>query len=225
VSDFTMPDPPVTKAKVDLIVRDYLAQLDGFGLRRFVKPVDRHVTLSTQAGVFKPNRAVYELALTRLGTSARLADCLSITEDAGHIAASKQLGMTTLRFGGDFTDWSDAPFLVRRIVAPTSTVDAAAALRPWLSGRGLRLVEVQSATAAKVAVTVRQGRAAAVPIVVRFDPAGRVVVDERDAFLHSLVASGQAAPPAAELAPGVTHEVELDADGEPTITRKRFSAV
>ena len=225
VSDFTMPAPGATKADVDRIVREYLALLDGFGLRRFFRPVDRRVTLSTQAGVNKPDRAVYELALTRLGTGARLADCLSITEDAGHVAACKRLGMTALRFGADFTDWADAPFLIRRLVAPASVADAAETLRPWLAARGMKLVEVHSASAANAAVTVRSGRGPQTPVTVRFDPSGRAVVDERDAFLHSLVASGQVAPSGDELPPGATHTVELDAAGEPQLTRKRFSAI
>ncbi len=224
VSDFTMAPVGASRADVDRIVRDYLALLDGFGLRRFFRPVDRHVTLSTQAGVNKPDRAVYELALTRLGTPARIADCLSITEDAAHVAACKRLGMKALQFGTDFTDWLDAPFLIRRLVARASTVDAAAVLGPWLAARGLRLVAVQSATAAKVTAAVRKGPGAEVPIAVRFDATGRVVVDDGDAFLHSLVASGQAAPPGGALPPGATHTLELDDEGEPRATRKRFSA-
>lgn len=38
-----------------------------------------------------------------------MVECLSITEDAGHVAACKALGMRALRFGGDFTDWSMRP--------------------------------------------------------------------------------------------------------------------
>jgi FMN phosphatase YigB (HAD superfamily) len=225
VSDFTMATPPLTKAKVDPLVQQYLALLDGFGLRRFFKPVDRHVTLSTQAGVNKPDRRVYELALSRLATGAGLVDCVSITEDPTHVAACRALGMTALQFGNDFTDWTDAPLLLRRVIDPASAVDAAAALTPWFAARGLKVVSVRSASADKATVTVRKARAAAVEIVVRFAQSGRVVVDEHDAFLHSLAASGQLGPEGHALEPGVTHTTSVDDDGNETVTRRRYSAL
>lgn len=80
VSDFLAADPP-TPAGVKARLAEHLAILDGFGLRRAFRPAARRVTLSTQAGVGKPDRRAYELALRRLGCGAELADCLSITED------------------------------------------------------------------------------------------------------------------------------------------------
>ena len=85
------------------------------------EPVERHVTLSTQAGVNKPDRRIYELALTRLGTDATLGDCLSITENAEHVAACRALGMQALQFGVAFTDWSQAPQLVRSLIDPADS--------------------------------------------------------------------------------------------------------
>jgi FMN phosphatase YigB (HAD superfamily) len=117
VSDF-LPAAPATPAGMAQRFAEYLDLLEGFGLRKFFEPVDRHVTLSTQAGVNKPDLRVYELALTRLGTDATIADCLSITEDAGHVAACRALGMQALQFGVDFTDWSQAPALVRGSIDP-----------------------------------------------------------------------------------------------------------
>lgn len=118
VSDFhaAVPDTPAT---VQARFEEYLALLDGFGLRPFFEPVDRRITISTQAGVTKPDQRIYRLALDRLGSDARFAECLSITEDAGHVAACRALGMQALRFGADFTDWSQAPRLVRSIIDPS----------------------------------------------------------------------------------------------------------
>ena len=124
VSDFTMVDPPVTKAKTAALVKEYLALLDGFGLRSFFTPVSKRITLSTQVGVNKPNRRIYEAALERSGTGATLHQCLAITENAAHLAACRKLGMATLRFGGDFTDWSAAPDLVKDLVAASASADA-----------------------------------------------------------------------------------------------------
>ena len=120
VSDFD-PAVPHTPARVEAIFAEYLALLDGFGLRAFFEPVQRRVTLSTHAGVGKPDPRVYRLALTRLGTDAGFAECLSITENAGHVAACRALGMQALQFGVDFDDWAQAPDLVRRLIDPADT--------------------------------------------------------------------------------------------------------
>src|SRR3954451_11984674 len=123
VSDFLPADPP-TPTGVQARFDEYLAILDRTGLKPLFEPVDRRVTLPTHAGVRKPDRRVYELALRRLGSSAGLTDCLSITENADHVAACRALGMHALQFGADFDDWSQAPALVRRIVDPTGPEEA-----------------------------------------------------------------------------------------------------
>lgn len=124
VSDFHAAVPD-TSATVQARFREYLALLEGFGLRRFFEPVERRVTISTQAGVTKPDQRIYQLALDRLGTGAKLAECLSITEDAGHVAACRALGMQAIRFGADFTDWAQAPALVRSLIDPAGAEEEA----------------------------------------------------------------------------------------------------
>ncbi|HKP85930.1 MAG TPA: hypothetical protein VJZ26_07540 [Blastocatellia bacterium] len=139
VSDFTMPTPPVTAQKIETIFRDYVAELDGFGLTSFFEPVKQHATLSTHAGVFKPDRRIFEMALSRLGVSAGLGECLFITENAGHIAACQNLGMKTLQFdgsgapGSDFSDWAEAPPLIAHMVAPESETNLELALKAHLA--------------------------------------------------------------------------------------------
>ncbi len=199
VSDFPMPPPPGDAAAVEALVREYLALLDGFGLRRFFEPVERRVTLSTQVGVRKPDRRVYETALRRLGTGADLTEALAITEDAGHLAACRALGMATVqvaparpvgegpRTGGPapgvVDDWLDVPLLVRRLVAPEDVVTTAEALRPWLAARDAELLAVEgpagagiTATAAIVTLRVQRGNpdARTVRSTVTFDETGRV---------------------------------------------------
>jgi len=114
VSDFKMPVPPTTPEKIGEIFEEYLALLDDFGLREFFEPVERRATLSTHAGVNKPDRRVFEKALERLEVNAALTECLFITENEAHIEACTILGMETLRFGSaeGFTDWAEAPSLV-----------------------------------------------------------------------------------------------------------------
>jgi FMN phosphatase YigB (HAD superfamily) len=140
VSDFLMPDPPVTPAKIDQLFKQYIEILKQLNLSEFFKPFKRHITLSTHAGVGKPDRHIFELAITRLGVDSSLSDCLFITENADHISACQQLGMKTLRFaseagGGDFDDWSEAPLLVSQLMDPGHSSNFQSALKLALSSK------------------------------------------------------------------------------------------
>lgn len=120
VSDFLMPTPQKSEA---VIFQEYVSLLRDLNLLKFFKPVARHITLSTHAGVNKPDRKIFELAITRLGLTAQLGECLFITENNAHIVAARNLGMKTLRFNAadpdhDFADWQAAPALISRTVNP-----------------------------------------------------------------------------------------------------------
>jgi hypothetical protein len=135
VSDFHMPAQPGDQAEIDRLFAEYVEILDRFDLTAFFEPVEQHVTLSTHAGVLKPDRKVFETALERLGVDAPLAECLFITESAEHVAACRHLGMQALRFSptgqapdADFTDWSEAPLLVARSLDPANDTNVHAAL-------------------------------------------------------------------------------------------------
>ncbi len=123
VSDFHPAVPP-TPAGVQARFAEYVALLESCGLRTLFEPVERRVTLSTHAGVRKPDRRLYELALRRLGTDAGLEDCVSITESGEHVAACRELGMQALQFGVDFDDWAQVPALVRRLIDPAGAEEA-----------------------------------------------------------------------------------------------------
>ena len=119
VSDFDLAAAPLTAAKVNAIFDEYLAILDKTTLRPFFEPVAKRVTLSTHAGVTKPDPKVFKTALQRLGSTAKLKDCLFITENAAHIdAVRKTLRMQALQFGKDFKDWSQAAAFVSHLVKP-----------------------------------------------------------------------------------------------------------
>jgi FMN phosphatase YigB (HAD superfamily) len=182
VSDFTMADPP-TPAKKEALVAEYLDLLGGFGLRRFFEPVGRCVTLSTVAGMMKPDRRIYELALTRLESNARLTDCLTVTENAAHIAACRDMGMRALQFGEDFTDWSEFGLLVRQQIGPPDSHNTALALGVWLAAHtDLRIVDVPGPVTAGSA-RIRVQRSAAGPALLAtatFDSAGRVAAVDMD---------------------------------------------
>lgn len=142
VSDFQMPTPPVTQEKVFAIFQEYVAILDRLGLISFFEPVDRFVTLSTHAGIFKPAPHIFEVALQRARIHTQFDQCLFVTENAAHTSVCRAMGMQTLRFAApstpgadyaDFTDWCDAPLLVARRVNPSDTANLETALKVHLA--------------------------------------------------------------------------------------------
>jgi hypothetical protein len=147
VSDFTMATPPVTDAKVSALFNEYLAILDGAGLRSFFEPVNKRVTLSTHAGVKKPDRKIFETALQRLGADVSLEECLFITEDAAHIEKAREIfNMKTMQFHSagsshfDFDDWAEAPALIANLVAPHQQANTHGAIKAHLAAKGIDLL-------------------------------------------------------------------------------------
>jgi hypothetical protein len=123
VSDYTMPPPPMTPARLKETFREYLEILDGTGLRAYFEPVEQRVTLSSHAGQLKPSAAVFQTALERLQSDTSFDECLLVTEDAQHVATVRaDLGMQALRFGAkdepgvDFDDWSQVPALIEALI-------------------------------------------------------------------------------------------------------------
>lgn len=122
VSDFHAA-VPFAEPHIAARFAEYLAILDGLGLRNFFEPVDRRVTLSTHIDVPKPDRRVFEKALERLISDAPLDACLFVTEDAEHVAATRALGMQALRFGASdgtdgFNAWPDGLLMIAERITP-----------------------------------------------------------------------------------------------------------
>jgi hypothetical protein len=150
VSDFG-PSPPVPQEKIGAIFQEYLAHLEQFGLAKFFKPPTKHVTLSANAGAFKPDQRLFEKAIERLDLKVGLDACLFITEQAEHITACQQLGMKTLQFGAsstpgaEFSDWSEAPLLISQLVAPDQKTNIELALKVRLAAtHGMEFVAMKS---------------------------------------------------------------------------------
>lgn len=151
VSDYTMIDPPLTPPRIKPLFDEYLAILGATGLREFFEPVARRVTLSTHAGVTKPQRALFEKALSRLRVKATLDECVLITESKTHVdAVRKKLGMQALQFGiagaagVDFSDWSQAPALLAHLLGTQDGTNVHAAIKAHLAARGAEATEVQA---------------------------------------------------------------------------------
>ena len=155
VSDFTMPAPPTTARKVREIFDRYLGLLDQTGLRPYFEPVQRRVTLSTHAGVMKPHRTVFEVALRRLRADVTLEECLLVTENGVHIKAARdELHMQTLRFRAsgstsfDFGNWSQAPALIAHLLAPHQETNLHAVVKAHLAAKGMELSDLARAGSA-----------------------------------------------------------------------------
>jgi FMN phosphatase YigB (HAD superfamily) len=153
VSDYPPATPPVTAAKVSALFARFLKMLDDTGLRPAFEPVGKRVTLSTHAGAYKPDAAVFERAIRRLGVAATLAECLLITGNAAHVGAARgALGMHALHFqppgstdGGDFDDWAEAPALIAHEVAPGHAENLHAVVAHHLSASGIEVASIAEA--------------------------------------------------------------------------------
>lgn len=246
VSDTEMPTPPPTPAKIKPIFSHYIATLDTLRLRSFFEPVSKRVTLSAHAGVLKPDRKVFVLAMKRLGVTAKLGDCVFVTENAEHIRHCRDtLGMKALQFGKDFTDWSEAPLLLSAMIAP-GHVNLAAALKPWAARKGLdelSLVQdapgvftAQAQTLVKLSdASLGEAQGAHVRLPVRIDlPAdaqGRITprveppspedVKEAISYVKGLAARGEIG---SDTGPLATHSIEVDDRGRRLLKRRGFKS-
>ena len=244
VSDTDMPSPPPTPAKVKPIFNRYVATLDTLALRSFFEPVAKHVTLSAHAGVLKPDRKVFTLALKRLGVRTTLAECVFVTENADHLRhCREELGMQTLQFGKDFTDWADGPLALSTLVAPAA-VNLEAALQPWAEARrldGVSLLRERPGVVyaqAQMWVPIaghdlEEAEGVHVPLPVRIDlptdAHGRITprigkpstedVKEAAAYVKGLVARGEIGTATGPLA---THTIETDRAGRRLLKRRGF---
>ena len=141
ISDYHLSNPRVEADIVALETRFRDEVLTPAGLTGFFLPFDNRVTLSSRAGVFKPDRRIFEEALRRSGTSADFSDCVFITENEDHLRKCQSFGMVPIHFGpaiagmASFQAWIDAPSLIARLLTPGELNNAALAIAPVLAAR------------------------------------------------------------------------------------------
>lgn len=142
VSDYLMPAPPPTEAKIAALEGRYREEfLVPSGLFCFFEPFESRVTLSTRAGAFKPDRKVFDVALARSGAGASMDECLFVTENRSHLDEVARFGIKPVRFGpgpdgaAGFEDWADAPAVIARLVAPDDLDSIVLAIAPALAAR------------------------------------------------------------------------------------------
>jgi hypothetical protein len=253
VSDFDLASP-ATPAKVGELFQQYLEVLKATGFAELFAPPERRVTLSTHAGVMKPDRKVFEMALKRLKVKASLGDCLFITENAGHIAAARdKLGMKALQFGApDFKDWVTGPALVAQCVAPDQPANQKAALAVQLGAKNVEMLSFEPArgdAAPRVLANCWQVISVSdiagfdevevpipVEVKVKRDARGALIaadveaptleaVNEAKSFVKSLAAHGQIAGQSGQPAlESGTYRITKGENGKPRLSRLRFQA-
>src|SRR5262245_5783360 len=93
VSNWTDPGTP---AEVEAARQEYYQILRSTGIDIFFEPLRERVTLSTEAGVAKPDAAIFRLALDRLEPGLHFHHAIFVTENAEHVSAARLLGMMAL---------------------------------------------------------------------------------------------------------------------------------
>ena len=63
-------------------------------------PLEQHVTLSTEAGVSKPDRRIFKVAVQKISAHAHLHEAIFVTENADHVREARKLGMSAVHFMG-----------------------------------------------------------------------------------------------------------------------------
>lgn len=84
----------------DMASEAYYAILDLLGIRSFFEPVQARVTLSSEVGVFKPDRRIFEAAIDRIDPGLTFGDAMFVTENLSHTEAARELGMRAIHFRG-----------------------------------------------------------------------------------------------------------------------------
>jgi hypothetical protein len=133
---------PASAVEAPQIEAEYYRVLEQAGLRTWFEPVAQRVTLSLHADAHKPDATIFQAALRRLGSRARLRDCLLITEDAEQVRKVRaELEMRALKFRSagssefDFDDWAQLPLLVASQLGSRSSSNLEHALAVYLRAR------------------------------------------------------------------------------------------
>jgi len=244
VADYEMPTTPVTPQKINRIFDKYVARLDELGLKQFFEPVGLRVTLSTHAGVFKPDARLFKKAIQRLRLRTGLDECLFVGNNAEQVKACRALGMSALFF--DSGDWAEAPLLIARVVSPASNFNLRLALQlPLATTYDVQLIRIKEAQSRniihglgkKLFPVPLKTETIEVPFTVQVDisldkqgkirdvktdePTAEAIAESAD-YVETLDANKQISHGEANVKGTATHELLVDEKGRKVLTRKRF---
>jgi FMN phosphatase YigB (HAD superfamily) len=112
VSDFDKFNEGMRMIDVKPLQVEYYTILENLGIRSFFEPLYKHVTLSTEVGAKKPDIRIFRAAIDSLENGLSFKNVLFITEDPGHIAAARQLGINAIHFKGPGQSTGDVDKLI-----------------------------------------------------------------------------------------------------------------
>ncbi|HEY7080761.1 MAG TPA: hypothetical protein VH500_13740 [Nitrososphaeraceae archaeon] len=100
ISDFDNFDHGLRLIDVKPFMLKYYNILQKLGIASFFEPLYKHVTLSTEVGVRKPDKKIFRAAIDSFEKDLSFENVLFITEDSGHVAVARQFGMNAIHFKG-----------------------------------------------------------------------------------------------------------------------------
>jgi FMN phosphatase YigB (HAD superfamily) len=126
VSDFdneaTTGHIGATPPELTALREEFHQLLERLGLARFFEPFEQRVTLSAEADVRKPDPRIFRVALDKVARDLPFHHAVFVTENEGHVAGARGLGMTAIKFrgpgqtGGDVERLSDLPPLIEMLL-------------------------------------------------------------------------------------------------------------
>jgi len=92
--------PASTPEESEALRQQYFGVLTKLGLRPYFEPLTRHVTLSTEVGVEKPDPKIFRAAIDKISPGAHFHQVFFVTEDLPHVKKARELGMMAVHFRG-----------------------------------------------------------------------------------------------------------------------------
>jgi len=246
VSDYQILGSDASQEELDSLFDEYISLLAAFEIRPYFEPVEKRVTLSAHAGVYKPDRRIFEKALQRLGTTAQLRECAFITENIEHVDAARAIGIDALRFdpegSGNFSDWSEAPLLIARRIADDNADNVEIALSAYMRAiHQAELLQVEQIGKDRIRARLRSpsrlsdsrlgeldGIYVGVPLQadIKLSRNGTVatvnIASPSPTDMEEIVQQVMTLKEHGQIGPVASHNIEVDALGHRHLLRKRF---
>lgn len=246
VSDYQVMGADASQEKLDCLFEEYISLLNAFELRPYFEPVNKRITLSAHAGVYKPDSRIFKKALQRLGTTAHLRECAFITENSQHVDAAREIGIDALRFdpegSGNFSDWSEVPLLIERRIADDNAENFEIALRAYISViHHAELIQVEQIGKDRIRARLRSpsrltdsrlgdldGIYVSVPVEAEIKLRRDGTVDTANIAslsptgMEEIVKQVLTLKEHGQIGPVASHNIEVDALGHRHLLRKRF---
>jgi FMN phosphatase YigB (HAD superfamily) len=112
ISDFDNFNQGLRLIDVKPLQQEYYNILYKLGISSFLEPFHKHVTLSTEVGVRKPDERIFRAAIDSIEKDLSFENVLFITEDPSHVFAARQLGMKAIHYKGPGQNTGDVNQLI-----------------------------------------------------------------------------------------------------------------